>query len=145
MKEGFKTEGIRRREDYKTLGAKMVVKMEQGFKNEQNARQLVQSETAHGFKNEENARQPVQNEIAAMKEEIKNLNVGSGSTVCSDADAWVALGSGTFARPPPPSTRWTEMWFPRQMEFKGLITDFTQRNIQGSTDRETKTWMTLRK
>ena len=34
----------------------MIVKMEQGFKNEQNARQLVQSEIAQGFKNEENAR-----------------------------------------------------------------------------------------
>ena len=45
VKEGFETEGIRRREDYKTLGAKMVVKMEQGFKNEQNARRLGQSET----------------------------------------------------------------------------------------------------
>ena len=97
----------------------MVVKMEQGFKNEQSARQLVQSEIAQGFKNEENASQPVQNEIAAMKEEIKNLNVGSGSTVCSDADARVALGSGTFARPPPPSTRWTEMWIPRKWNSRG--------------------------
>ena len=35
MKEGFETEGIRRKEDCKNLEEKMIVKIEQGFKNEQ--------------------------------------------------------------------------------------------------------------
>ena len=61
-----------------------------------------------GLKNEETARQLVQNDIAVMKEEIKNLKMGSSSTVSSEASAWVGLGSGTFARPPPLATRWTE-------------------------------------
>ena len=61
----------------------MVNKMEEGFKNEENARQLVPSE------------------IAVIKEEIKkHLKMGSGSTVCSEASTGVGLGSGTFARPP---------------------------------------------
>ena len=38
-----------------------------------------------GCKNGENARQPVQKELAVMKDEFKNLKMGSGSTVCSEA------------------------------------------------------------
>ena len=36
-----------------------------------------------------------------MKDEIKNLKIGSGSTVCSEASTGVGLVSGSFARPPP--------------------------------------------
>ena len=51
--------------------------MEEGFKKEQHARQQVQSEKVQGFKNEENARQLVQKELAFMRDEIKNLKMGS--------------------------------------------------------------------
>ena len=53
-----------------------------------------------GFKNEENARQLVQKVPAVMKDEIKNLQMDSESTVCSEASTGVGLGSGTCARPP---------------------------------------------
>ena len=37
-----------------------------------------------------------------MKEEIRQIQVGSGSTLCSEASTAVGKGaSGTFARPPP--------------------------------------------
>ena len=78
--------------------------------------------TEDGFKNEEKL---VQNEIAVMKDEINNLKMGSGSTVCSEASTRVGQESGTFARPPPLSSRWTEIWIPRRKELKGLVNDFT--------------------
>ena len=49
MREGFETEGIRRKEDYKNLEDKMVLKMEEGSKKERHARQQVPHETAQGF------------------------------------------------------------------------------------------------
>ena len=119
MKEGFETKGIRWREDYKNLQEKKIVKMEQGFKNEQNATQLLRKEIAQGFKQRRKCETSSQNESAVMKEEIKNLKMGSGSTVCSDAGTGVGLESGTFARPPPLSSRWAGTWIPRKMEFKG--------------------------
>ena len=74
----------------------MSSKMEEGFKKEQHARQQVQSEIVQGFKNEENARQLVQKELAFMRDEIKNLKMGSGSTVCSEASTGVRLGVWNF-------------------------------------------------
>ena len=52
---------------------------------EQHARQQIQNEIVQGFNNEEHARQLVQNELVVMKDDIKNLKMGSGSTVCSEA------------------------------------------------------------
>ena len=89
-----------------------------------------------GFKNEENARQRVQKELAVMKDEIENLRMGSGSTVCSEATTGVGLGTGKFARPPPLTSRWNEIFVPRRMEFTGWITDYTKSSIQGITDDE---------
>ena len=66
-------------------------------------------------------------ELAVMNDEIKNLKMGSGSTVCSEASARVGLGSGTFARPPPLTSRWNEIFVPRRMEFKGWVTDYAKR------------------
>ena len=94
-------------------------------------------QTEEGFKNEENARQLVQKELAVMKDEIKNLKVGSGSTVWSEASTRARLGSGTYAQPPPLSSRWTETWIPRRIELKGWVTDFTERKSLGITDMET--------
>ena len=82
MREGLETEGARRKEDYKSLQEKMSARMGEGFKNEDNARKLLQ------------------NELAVMKDEIKNLKMGSGSTLSSEASTRVGLGSGTFAGPP---------------------------------------------
>ena len=45
----------------------MAAKMEEVFKKEKHARQQVQCEIVHGFKNEENARRLIQNELAVMK------------------------------------------------------------------------------
>ena len=92
MREGFATEGARRKEDDKSLEEKSAARME-----EQHARQRRQSEIVQGFKNEENARKLVQNELAVTK--FKSLKMGSGSTVCSEASTGVELGSGTFAGP----------------------------------------------
>ena len=92
-----------------------------------------------GFKNEENARQRVQKELAVMKDEIENLRMGSGSTVCSEATTGVGLGTGKFARPPPLTSRWNEIFVPRRMEFTGWITDYTKSSIQGITDDEVMT------
>ena len=89
-----------------------------------------------GFKKEENARQLVQKELMVMKDEIKNLMMGSGSTVCSEASTGMGLGSGTFARPPPLSPRWNDTFIPRKMEFKGWVTDHSESSLQGITDDE---------
>ena len=96
----------------------MIVKMEQGFKNEENARQLVQ------------------NEMAVMKEEIQNLKIGSGSIVCSEASTRVGLGA--FARPSPLSSRWTETWIPRKMNFSKSGSKISHRHTQGITDNQIK-------
>ena len=54
------------------------------------------------LKNEENARQ--------MKEDIMNLKMGSGSTVCSEASTSVGPGaSGTFAGPPVLASRYNDV------------------------------------
>ena len=58
MKDGFATAGLWRQEDYKNLEEKMSAEMEEGFKNEENARNLVQ------------------HVLAVMKDEIKNLKHG---------------------------------------------------------------------
>ena len=85
----------------------MSDKMEEGVRSEQQAIQQAQNEIMKGLKNEENAKQMVHKDLAVLKEEMKNLKMGSGSTVCSEASTGVGLGaSGTFARPPalPPDT-----------------------------------------
>ena len=46
MKEGFWKEGLQRKQEYESLEKKIMIKMEDGFKNEENARQLVQRELA---------------------------------------------------------------------------------------------------
>ena len=68
--------------------------------NEQHAGQQIQNEIVQGFKNEENARKLVQNELAVMKDELKDLKMGSFSAVCSEASTRVGLGSGIFAGHP---------------------------------------------
>ena len=89
----------------------MSAKMEEGFTSEQQA----------GLKIDENARQLVSRDLDLMKEEIKNLRMESGSTVCSEASTGVGLGaSGTFVRPPALASRYNEIFIPRKMEFKGL-------------------------
>ena len=54
-----------------------------------------------GLKKEESARQLAQNDSAAMKEDRRQIQLGSGSTVCSEARTAVGKGaSGTVVRPP---------------------------------------------
>ena len=66
MNDGFKTEGIQRKKDYENLEEKMRMNFE-----------VESAKMEAGFKNEENARQLVPNELAVMKAEIKNLKMGS--------------------------------------------------------------------
>ena len=48
---------------------------------------------------EESARQMVQNDLSAMKEDIRQIQLGSGRTVCCEARTAVGKGSsGTTAR-----------------------------------------------
>ena len=117
--------------DYGNMEETMSAKMEEGF------RQQAQNERMKGLKNEENARQFVQRDLAVMKEEIKNLKMGSLSAVCSEAGTGLRLGaSGTFARPPALACRYYEILIPRKMEFKGWITDYTRSSFQGTTNEE---------
>ena len=111
------------------LKEEMSSQMEEGFKKEQFARQQIQNEMVQGFENEENARQLVEKELAVVREELKNFKIGNGSTVCSAASTGVGLGSGTFARPPPLSARWNDIFIPRRMEFNGWNTDYTLRVV----------------
>ena len=63
-----------------------------------------------------------------MKEEIRRIHQGSGSTVCREASTAVGKGaSGTVVRPPAGiAAHLNDFFMPRKMEFKGLVTDFTK-------------------
>ena len=100
--------------------------MDEGFKKEQQARQQIQQEMMQGFKNEEYARQLDQKELAFMKDEIKNLQMDGGNTVCSEASTGMRL--------PLLTSRWNEILIPRKVEFKGWVTDCSEGNLQGITD-----------
>ena len=78
MQDGFSAESRRRQEDYTKMEEAMTAKMEEGFRNEQQARQHAQKEIMLGIKNEENA-QMVQIVLQATKDKIRQLESGSGS------------------------------------------------------------------
>ena len=82
-----------------------------------------------GFKTQENARQLIEKELFLVKDEFKIVKMGSGNAVCSE----VSIGSGTCARPPPITSRWSEIIIARKMEFKGCVTDYSRGRIQGIT------------
>ena len=140
MQDGFATESCRRQEDYKKMDAAMTTQMEEGFRNEEKARQQTEKEIMAGLENEANARQMVQNDLQAMKGVIRQLESGSGSgsTVGSDVNAAVGRGpSGTFARPPEGvPVRFSDLFMPQRMEFKGWVTDHKQCRYHGLTDTE---------
>ena len=69
-----------------------------------------------------------------MKDEIKNLVMGSDSNFCSEASTGVVLCPVPFARPPALSSRWNETFIPRKMEFKGSVTDYSKSSLQRFTD-----------
>ena len=51
----------------------------------------------------------VQKDLEVLKEEMKNLKMGSGSTVCSEASTGVGLGSfSTFARASASASHYSE-------------------------------------
>ena len=117
----------------------MTDKMEEGFRNEQQARQQAQKEIMAGLENEENARHMVQTDSQAIKEKIRQLESGSGSgsTVGSEISTAVGKGpSGTSARPPPGNAiRINDFFMPRRMEFKGWFTDYKLCSYQGLTEK----------
>ena len=84
MQEEFAAERNSRHEEHRKMEQKISAKMEESLRSERQARQLAQNEIMKGLKNEENATQMVQKDLAVMKEEIKNLKMGSGGTVCSE-------------------------------------------------------------
>ena len=65
---------------------------EEGFKRQAENPMLEQKcvpELMEGLANEESATKLVQNDFAAMKEEIRQIQLESGSTVCSEASTSV--------------------------------------------------------
>ena len=87
------------------------------------AKQHAQYEIMKGLKDDENARQMV------LKEEMKSLQMGSGSIVCSEAST--GRGSGTYARPSALASRFDDIFLPRKMEFKGWVLDYKKCSYQG--------------
>ena len=81
-----------------------------------------------GFRKKERARKLIQYDVAVMKEEIKNLKMGSSSTVCGEASIGVGFGSDTSARPPLLASRYHEISF--------LDTDYTKSSLLAITDDE---------
>ena len=142
MQDGFAAERSRRQEDYSEMEQAMTAKMDEGFRNEQQAREQSQKDTMAGLKTEENARQMVQIDLQAIKDKIRQLESGNGSggTVGSEVRTAVGKGpSGTFARAPPGvAVRLNDLFVPRRMEFKGWVTDYKQCRYQGLT--ETEVW-----
>ena len=91
MREGFETEGIRKKEGRKNLEEKNGP--QHGRRIQERTTRKTAGSTFDGSgiqKNEENARQLVQKKLAVMKDKIKNLKIDSGRTVCSEASAGVA-------------------------------------------------------
>ena len=113
MHDGFAAESLRRQEDYRNMQKTMTAKMEEGFRSEQQARQQAQSEMMKGLKDEENARQ----------EEMKSLKIGNGRTVCSGRH---------LCKVPAFVSRYSEMFIPRKMEFKGWVTGYKKCSFQDS-------------
>ena len=140
MQDGFGTDSCGRQEDCKNMEEAMTTMMEEGFRNEGQARKQTQKEMMAGLKNEANAQQMVQNDLQAIKDKIRQLESGSGSggTVGSDVSTAVGIWpSGTFARPPQGAVvGLNDLFMPRRMELKGWVTDDKQCSYPGVTDTE---------
>ena len=72
-----------------------------------------------------------------MKQDIKNIEMDS--TMSSEASTGVGLGSGTFARPPPMSTRWRDPSIPRKLELKGWNAGSPNVDRLGPKERRLRT------
>ena len=100
----------------------MTAKMEEGFKSEQQARQLDRSEIMKGLKDEESARQMVQKDLEVLKEEMKACRCEAEAHCAAH---WKGLGgSGTFARRPAFASRFSEVFIPR---IEGILGDIRRR------------------
>ena len=75
---GFATERLRRQEDYRNMEKTMTAKTEEGLRSEQLTRQEAQNEI----------KQMVRKDLDVLKEEMNNMRIGSGSTLCSEALEW---------------------------------------------------------
>ena len=95
MQDGFAAENRRRQEDYTKMEEAMTAKMEEGLRNEQQARQQAQNDVMAGLKNEENARQMVQTDLQAIKDKIRQLESGSGSGSTVGSEVSAAVGRVT--------------------------------------------------
>ena len=74
--EEFESERSSRHQDFAKMEQKMSDRMAEGFRCEQQARQLAQNEIMKGLHNEEHARQMVQKDLAVLKVEKKKHAVG---------------------------------------------------------------------
>ena len=94
MQEGFEAERTRRQQDFEIESQKtrddsnnmertMAAKMEEGFRNEQQARQQAQKERMKGLKNEENARQMVQHDVQTIKSKKRSDSLGRATAVAA--------------------------------------------------------------
>ena len=73
------------------------------------------------------SRQMVQDDLVTMKEDVRQIKLGSSSTVCSDASTAEGKGpSGTFTRPPPGIGNRSNEWFFYQgrLNSMGWLTDY---------------------
>ena len=102
MQDGCATESCRRQEDYTKTEEAMTTKMEEGFRNEQHAREQAQKEIMDGLENEEKPPTDGTDRLTS-KDKIRHLESGSGIGGTAGSEVRTAAGrgpSGTFARPP---------------------------------------------
>ena len=90
-----------------------------------------------GFKNEEDARMLVQNEMAVMKEEIEKYQYGA---VAALQAAKPAPGWGSDLGPSLDRHHWLQSGpVPRKLKFKEWNSDCSLKHIQGIPDGQVKT------
>ena len=93
MEGKIEHEGLKRHQENQKLNEEMCERMDEGFKNEESARKLVQ------------------HELAAMEEEMRQSKLGSGSTACSEAST--AMGKGARGPPLGVAAGYNEIFFPK--------------------------------
>ena len=122
--EDIETESLQRQDDFYSMEWTTTTKMEDGFKGEQMARQQAQDEI----------KQMAKKDLDAFKEEMR----GEVETQCVAKRAleWVWEALAPAARPLALASRFSDIFLPRKMKFKGCVTDYKQCSYQGLTDTE---------
>ena len=87
-------------------------------------------------------KEKVHEEMASMKEDIKSVKLGSSCEGNTAASKRYGLGSGTFARRPPPGPNWRENWMPKKIDIKRLVKDWSMKEMTGFNDQHVMKLMT---